>query len=295
MAEKDSKPGRHCDHTKGARRFYSGSRYDEETDVLIVGSGGAALCAALRSHAHSFRAIVIEKDKTIGGTTAWSGGGLWIPNNLYIQALGRKDSVEEARKYLDRIIGDIGPASSPARRLAFLENAPRMLEFLVEVGFQGRASGNYPDYYPNLPGGSTEGRSVEGALFNLNRLPATYPLNSRKGGDLPIHSDEGGKLFCSMTSMSNFLFTVKAFGMRKFARRLLGHRMVGMGPSLVGQLLLLNLQRETLCGHTRHSPSSLSMAEPSKGPSSSAKEEWFEFGRIEESCLRRGGLLGMLT
>lgn len=64
--------------------------FDEETDVLVIGSGGAGLLAALRSHSHSLKCIVVEKSNLIGGTTAMSGGGLWISNNLYQKGQGAK-------------------------------------------------------------------------------------------------------------------------------------------------------------------------------------------------------------
>ncbi|MBO9305998.1 MAG: FAD-binding protein [Thermomicrobium sp.] len=101
---------------------------------------------------HGFEPLVIEKTAFVGGTTAWSGGGLWIPNNPVSRRAGLQDSFESALRYMDEVIGDVGPASSPQRRRAFLEFGPQMVEFLERLGFRWRAAVGYPDYYPEKPG-----------------------------------------------------------------------------------------------------------------------------------------------
>jgi succinate dehydrogenase/fumarate reductase flavoprotein subunit len=129
-------------------------------DLLIVGSGAAGLTAALRAKHLGLNSLVIEKSNKIGGTTMFSGGGLWIPNNgLHADV---QDSPEEARRYLDRVVsnaGDAGPCSTPERRAAFIANGLRMVDFLRGQGFGWQPSVGYPDYFPELPGGRAGGRS----------------------------------------------------------------------------------------------------------------------------------------
>ncbi|PNP73357.1 hypothetical protein FNYG_13255 [Fusarium nygamai] len=241
-------------HSRVSRRSYAvvasspqeknrNTVFDEETDVLIVGSGGAGLAAALRCSALSLRSLVVEKSDKIGGTTALSGGGLWIPNNLYGKARGDNDSIENALTYMNHCIGNAGPAASPERRMAYLENGPRMLEFLKEQGFQGRASGQFPNYYPQLPGGDVP-RTVEGVVFNArkigswSKLVRQGPLSSMP----PVYTDEVGKLYRSATSLSDMISAAKIVGARGFGRKLMGQVPVTLGKGLICQLLYLNLK-----------------------------------------------------
>jgi 3-oxosteroid 1-dehydrogenase len=219
-------------------------QFDEETDVLIIGSGAAGLTAALRCHALSLSSIVVEKTGEIGGTSAFSGGGMWIPCNPYLKAQGDEDSIEKALTYMNHCIGEVGPASSNERRMAFVENAPRMIEFLHGLGFRGRASGRYPNYYPNLPGGNIP-RGVESVLFDARKLGTWYKLVRRGPRPYPpVYTDEAPRLFRSATSLSNLLYAARILGIRGTGRRLLGQLPVTMGPALVCQLLHLNLQRQ---------------------------------------------------
>src|SRR5579885_1515040 len=135
---------------------------DETVDVVIAGSGAAGLVAALTASAQGLRPLVIEKSDKLGGSTAYSGGGLWIPNNPVQQAAGVPDSFEAALTYMEGVIEDVGPASSPERKRAFLRRGPEMVAFLQGLGFEWMAATGYPDYYPDRPGASTAGRCVEG-------------------------------------------------------------------------------------------------------------------------------------
>ena len=232
-------PHRHASHAQYSTKF------DQETDVIICGSGGAGLLAALRCSALSLRSIILEKTDKIGGTTALSGGGMWIPNNPYHKARGEDDSLDAALEYMNHCIGEAGPASSAKRRLAFVQHAPRMLDFLRETGFQGRASGRYPNYYPDLPGGHIM-RSVESDLFDTRKLGRDWrALVRRAAKDYPpVHTEEASRLFRSATSLSNMLYAAKILGLRGLGRKALGQLPVTMGPALVSQLLHLNLQQQ---------------------------------------------------
>ncbi|KAF5715323.1 FAD binding domain-containing protein [Fusarium mundagurra] len=203
-------------HSRVSRRSYavvasslqeknSNAAFDEEIDVLIVGSGGAGLAAALRCNALSLSSLVVEKTDKIGGTTALSGGGMWIPNNLYSKARGDNDSIENALTYMNHCIGNVGLASSPERRIAFLENAPRMLEFLKEQGYQGCASGQYPNYYPQLPGGEVP-RCVEDVVFDARKIGSWFNLVRQGPLMPPVYTDEVGRPFKSATLLSNMIY-----------------------------------------------------------------------------------------
>ena len=100
---------------------------DVETDVLVVGSGASALTAALTAAEHGARVLVIETSHCYGGTSATSGGVIWIPNNHLIAAAGGSDSKSEALQYVRELVGQ---DASEARINAFVDQSPRMFRFL---------------------------------------------------------------------------------------------------------------------------------------------------------------------
>ncbi|WP_430791641.1 FAD-dependent oxidoreductase [Actinoplanes sp. G11-F43] len=119
---------------------------EEEYDVVVVGSGAAGMTAALAAAHLGMSVVVVESAAKYGGSTARSGGGLWMPG-------------PEAATYLKHVAGDEVPA---ARRDALLEHGPAVLEFVrrhTPLEFV-RVPG-YPDYHPEAPGGLAEGRTVE--------------------------------------------------------------------------------------------------------------------------------------
>ena len=85
--------------------------WDRETDVLVVGTGAAGMTAAAAAADAGARVLVAESTAKWGGTTALSGGGLWMPANPLMLAQGRADSVDKALTYLAAAIGEAGPAS----------------------------------------------------------------------------------------------------------------------------------------------------------------------------------------
>ncbi len=101
----------------------------QEFDVVVVGSGGAGMVAALTAAHRGLSTIVIEKAAHYGGSTARSGGGVWIPNNEVLKRDGVKDTAEAARTYLHGIIGDI---VEPERIDTYLERGPEMLSFVLK-------------------------------------------------------------------------------------------------------------------------------------------------------------------
>lgn len=219
--------------------------FDQETDVVVVGAGAAGLSATLRCHDLSLSSIIVEKTDKIGGTSALSGGEMWIPNNAFSRALGHEDSEAKALSYMNHCIGDAGPASSKERRKAFVRNAPMMVQFLQRLGFQARASGLYPNYYPDLPGGDIA-RGIESTVFNARKLGRWYGRVRKLATPYPpVYTDEFSRFFQAATSVSNMLYAFTRVGIRGFGRKLLGQIPVTLGPALVCQLLHLNVQRQT--------------------------------------------------
>jgi succinate dehydrogenase/fumarate reductase flavoprotein subunit len=221
--------------------------FEYSTEIVVVGSGAGGLVAALAAHEASRKVLIIEGSSLIGGSSAISGGGIWIPNNPLMKGAGVEDSFEEARTYLDAVIGDVGPASSPAKREAYLREGPRMVEWLSGLGFKFIYSRGYPDYYPEKPGGCASGRAVEGEIFDLKRLgewagKLRMPHTVGMPWPLPMHTFEAPKMYLMLRTVSGFAFALR-LGSRMLVGRLLGRRPAGLGASLIGQLLHLVLLR----------------------------------------------------
>lgn len=215
--------------------------FDKTVDILIVGSGGAGLTAALVGSEQQLNILVVEKNEQFGGTTSYSGGGLWVPNNHVSKASGLEDSFESALTYMESVIEDVGPASSRERKIAYLENAPAMVLFLERLGFKWMASLGYPDYYPDKPGARTHGRSIESKLFNIKKLGdwrqflLTYPGLP----PIPMHTSEAIHMALSTRTWKGLITALKVLVVRFIGWRLLGKVPTGLGPALIGQLLLL--------------------------------------------------------
>src|SRR5579859_3430271 len=150
------------------------TQFDETFDFVVVGSGGGSMCAGLLMRTLGKSVLILEKTSLVGGTTARSGGVMWVPNNPFMARDGVEDSYEKAAAYLDAALGAQAgaPGATPARRATYLKEAPRMLEFLGSQGVKLTRCAEWPDYYDDLPGGSVPGRTVVAELFDANELGA---------------------------------------------------------------------------------------------------------------------------
>src|SRR5258705_12639281 len=130
-----------------------------EFDVVVVGSDAAGMTAALTAAHHGLRVVVIEKTDRFGGSTARSGGGLWLPGNEVLRKAGVRDTPEQARAYLAFVAG--GDVTAERQR-ALLEHGPAMLALVrasTPVDFAWVPG--YADYYPHGPGRPAPGRSLQ--------------------------------------------------------------------------------------------------------------------------------------
>lgn len=144
--------------------------WDNTVDVLVVGSGNGGLTAALCNHfMGAGEVLVVEKGDKIGGTSATSGGGIWIPCSHYAQQAGADDSLDEAQQYLDQTLA--GEEIPPELVTTYLQNGPKMLRFLhdrTQVRYQSLE--HYPDYYSTLPGAKPGHRSLEPEPIDASEL-----------------------------------------------------------------------------------------------------------------------------
>jgi 3-oxosteroid 1-dehydrogenase len=140
------------------------TRPDLDVDVVVVGTGAAALAAALAASDAGASVTVVERADTIGGTTAVSGGGVWMPRN---HVSGEGDSREEALAYMGRLSGGHVPAEILARYVDDGAEIVASLESRTRLRFQAIS---WPDYHPEMDGARDSGRMIEPALFDVHRL-----------------------------------------------------------------------------------------------------------------------------
>jgi succinate dehydrogenase/fumarate reductase flavoprotein subunit len=149
----------------------------EAFDVIVLGAGAAGMTAASVAAAEGMRVLLLEKAPVVGGTTALSGGMVWIPNNAKMAAVGRCDSRAAAASYLDATIP--GAAEDPLRT-AFLDHGNAAIAYLeANTSVRLKPVQIYPDYYPDLPGATLGGRVLEPVSFDGRALGARFRLLRR--------------------------------------------------------------------------------------------------------------------
>lgn len=208
-----------------------------EYDVVVVGAGASGMTAALTAARKGLQVVVVEKAPTFGGSAARSGSGIWIPCNSVILAAGVPDTPQLAAEYLAAVVGT---GSTPARQAAFLANGPDMIDFVMAnspLSFQWMQG--YSDYYPELPGGLPNGRSIEPAqldgnilgaeLANLN--PAYLPVPA----GLVVFSADYKWLELSTVNATGFEVASECLA-RGAQAALLGQKPLTMGQALAGGL-----------------------------------------------------------
>jgi 3-oxosteroid 1-dehydrogenase len=213
--------------------------WDAGHEIVIIGSGVGGLTTAVAARAAGLETAVLEGSELWGGTSALSAGGVWVPDNHLMRADGVADSAEEAVEYLGNVIGDVGPASSPARRRAYVAAAPRMARELERLGFEWRRATRWPDYHTEL-GGSKVGRMLEGNLFDTRRIGAAADTLRRPETipPVPLQSGDIAAIVLGVRSLRGMRAGAVTVG-RAAGALARNRRLVCMGQSLMAQLMLL--------------------------------------------------------
>ena len=146
------------------------SQSSREVDVLVVGSGAGALTAALTAAELGLRPMVAEKGHLWGGTSATSGGTLWIPCSRHMREAGIEDTPEEAFAYVKALVGDETPDT---KIKAYIDNAGNMLDFLEQHGGPKFSCVSYADYHMELSG-AKQNRSHETVPITAGQLGSDY-------------------------------------------------------------------------------------------------------------------------
>ncbi|MCB2077941.1 MAG: FAD-dependent oxidoreductase [Novosphingobium sp.] len=219
------------------------AEFDETFDWVVIGSGAGSMSSALLMKQAGKSVVILEKAKWIGGTTCKSGGVMWIPGNRYMDP--GEDSIEKGIEYLNNVVpdGPESPGTSPQRRAAYVRNAPRMLDFIVEQGVElERGSDFWPDYYDELPGGCKSSRTVTALPFNKKELGAWEPKLRQGFLEVPVKLDDGMQLqFMKHSWKIKKIFAKIA--LKVVMGKLTGKKWVTAGAALQGRMLKAVLEK----------------------------------------------------
>lgn len=168
-----------------------GVQWEKEVDVVILGTGGAALSAAVAAVNGGASVLVLEKSHQIGGTTAFSGGVPWVPNNHYMKQLGVEVERENLLKFIERLTLGRSDKKMIER---FVDKAPEVFKFLDEhAGVRFNSPKKYPEYYAHMD------EALKDGTHSLDPVPYDLTLIGEWGDILrqnpifpPLTLDEGG-------------------------------------------------------------------------------------------------------
>ncbi|MDG5483869.1 FAD-binding protein [Mycolicibacterium gadium] len=214
--------------------------FDHTVDVLVIGSGGGGMTAALAADARGLDTLVVEKSPQFGGSTALSGGGIWVPGAPSQREAGYVPDPDGVFDYLQRITGGL---VSDARLRAYVDSAPEMMEFLERHSrwFEFVWKPGYADYYPELPGGSELGSTINVPAIDLRELGdeeqnLLRPLALAPKGIWFAPKDL--RLFYQVRQNWRGKAVLVKLIWRMFRARVFGDRMAAIGQSLAARMRL---------------------------------------------------------
>ncbi|KWX57830.1 FAD-binding protein [Mycobacterium sp. NAZ190054] len=218
----------------------AGQAFDHVTDVLVIGSGGGGMTAALAADSAGLDALVVEKSPRFGGSTALSGGGIWVPGAPSQRREGYVPDPDSVFTYLKEITGGL---VSDARLRKYVDAAPQMMEFLEKLSpwLEFVWKPGYADYYPELPGGSALGSTINVPEIDLRVLGdeeqhLLAPLALAPRGIWFAPKDL--RLFYQVRQNWRGKAVLLKLIWRMFRARVFGDRMAAIGQSLAARLRL---------------------------------------------------------
>ena len=186
---------------------------ETDCDLVVVGSGAAGLSCAITAKKRGLNVVVLEKEPVFGGTTALSGGVLWIPLNHHGRQQNPADTREAVRRYMASETGAFYDTDAVE---AFIENGPRMVSFFERETAMQFVPTLYPDYHPDAPGGVDVGRSILAKPFDIRELGADMarlkpPLKTITFIGMMFNSSNADlkHFFQATKSLTSFIYVAK--------------------------------------------------------------------------------------
>ena len=246
---------------------------NETFDFVVVGSGGGSMCAALVLRAAGKSVLILEKTELVGGTTAISGGVMWIPDNRFMKSRrgrGQPRASHRLPRYRAWVTTTTRRAPVASGDWPMSREAPNMIDFLASEGIRLRRLPSWPDYYA-APGESVPGRTVVSELFDINQL-GEWKSRLRPGFlPVPANLDEAMQLPYMKRSWASKKTLARVIG-RTIVSRLSGKHLVTAGQALQGQML-----------HPRCRPGRRFASTPASG------SWWCEDGRVTGVVIEKNG------
>ncbi|MCW2815557.1 MAG: fumarate reductase/succinate dehydrogenase flavoprotein domain protein [Nocardioides sp.] len=206
-----------------------------EVDVVVVGAGGAGMSAALAAAKQGLDTVLLEKSAYFGGSTARSGGGVWIPGNYALKAAGQADGsdIEESKRYLDSIVGDDVPK---ARRDTYIDRGAEVMDFVREhTPLRFEWVKDYSDYHPEAPGGRLKGRSCEPIPLDArmlgDELDRLHPQYTKAPANMIVTQADFRKISLGMRTVRGPVTLVKVL-LKRIVSLVRGQRMFAMGNAI---------------------------------------------------------------
>lgn len=179
--------------------------WDDSYDVIVAGTGAGGMSAALTAAIEGLSVLLVEKHDQVGGSTAISGGAVWIPMNAQTEAAGHPDDEDKVWRYMQATVANAAPVEM---QKAFLRNGPLALEFLSKhTDVQLVARTYSPDYYPDRDGANLGGRSLDPLPFDGRKLGAHF---AELRDPLPEFTVLGG-MMVNMTDARDLLAATRSF------------------------------------------------------------------------------------
>lgn len=203
--------------------------FDHTFDVVVVGTGGAGFATAMGAADEGLSVLLLEGTDKWGGSTAMSGGGLWLPDNPLMRRAGAGDSRAEALTYLEATVGDEGRATERDRKEAFVDGVADFVTTAEKYGMTFVRAKDYPDYYPELPGGKI-GRAVEVRPLDA-KVIGEWWTTLRNAVPLPVKTDDVWLLGRAWSTPGGFVRGARLV-FRALGGVVRGQRLVGIGVAL---------------------------------------------------------------
>ncbi len=200
---------------------------------MVVGAGGAGMSAALAAGRQGFDTILVEKSAYFGGSTARSGGGVWIPGNYALKEAGEDDDLANAKLYLDSIVGD---AVAKVRRDTYLDRGAEVMDFIrANTPVRFTWVPQYADYHPEAPGGRARGRTVEPVPLDARslgeELDRLHPPYTKAPANLIVTQAMYRKISLGLRTVKGPM-TMLLVLFRRLVSIVLGRKMFAMGNAI---------------------------------------------------------------